>query len=197
VDATAAVPVSEIVPGSAASAADAGEAALVQRARDGDAAALNRLVQSCLADAFDVAYRILGDRDTAEDAVQDGMVSAMKAISRFRGEGSFRAWVLTIVANAARTLLRQSGRRRQVALEDAEGVEGGVPDYENDILARRRAERIRDAIAELPEKQRLAVTLRTYQGLSYREIAAIADCSEGAARVNYHLGVKRLKLILQ
>ena len=56
---------------------------------------------------------------------------------------------------------------------------------------------MRAALAHLPEKQRLAVTLRAYQGLTYREIADVADCSEGAARVNYHLGVKRLKQLLR
>jgi RNA polymerase sigma-70 factor (ECF subfamily) len=48
-------------------------------------------------------------------------------------------------------------------------------------------------LADLPMKQRMAVILRAQQGLSYAEVGAAIDCSEGAARVNYHLGIKRLK----
>lgn len=192
-----AIPVNESQRDVAPAAPAADEATLVARARSGDRAALGRLVEACLADAYDVAYRILGDPDVAQDAVQDGMVSAMRAIDRFRGEGSFRAWVLSIVANSARTLIRRSGRRREVAIEaTADELSAPPPDYVDDILSRRRSERIEAALASLPEKQRLAVTLRAYQGLSYREIAAIAQCTEGAARVNYHLGVKRLRQIL-
>jgi RNA polymerase sigma-70 factor (ECF subfamily) len=51
-------------------------------------------------------------------------------------------------------------------------------------------------VDRLPPKQRLAVTLRIHQGLSYAEAAQVMKCSEGAARVNYHLGIKRLRELL-
>jgi RNA polymerase sigma-70 factor (ECF subfamily) len=59
------------------------------------------------------------------------------------------------------------------------------------------AARVAAMLEKLPEKQRMAVNLRVNQGLSYQEIGAVLDCTEGAARVNYHLGVKRLRELLK
>lgn len=182
---------------STARLAPAEETELVARAKAGDVNAVECLVRSCIGDAYDVALRILGDRDAAQDAVQDACVNAIRGLHAFRGDGSFRGWLLHIVANAARTLLRQSGRRREVDIDHVGNEPSPGADPAERAMAHWEAERLRQALARLPEKQRLAVTLRTYQGLSYREIAEITSCSEGAARVNYHLGVKQLKQLLQ
>ncbi len=64
-------------------------------------------------------------------------------------------------------------------------------------MAVTEAERAREALEQLPEKQRLAVTLRVFQGLSHREVAVATDSTEGSARVNYHLGIKRLRELMQ
>mgnify|MGYP000070732029 CR=1 FL=1 len=74
-------------------------------------------------------------------------------------------------------------------------AEGPDPAVRAGLLA--DADRVREALARLPEKQRLAVTLRVYQGLSYKEVGAVAGCSEGAARVHYHFAMKRLREWLQ
>lgn len=58
---------------------------------------------------------------------------------------------------------------------------------------RDEASRVTALLQRLPTKQRMAVSLRVNQGLSYQEIGAVLECSEGAARVNYHLGIKRLR----
>lgn len=173
------------------------DGSLVARARAGDRAALEALVSRHLRDVYDVAVRILGDHDLAQDAVQDAMTNALGALGRFRGEASFRTWLLRIAANAARTLARRRGRRREVALEAAEAIPSGAADPGVLTVVRDEADRVARAIGRLPEKQRLAVTLRIYQGLSYREVAQVAGGSEGAARVNYHLGIKRLRELLQ
>jgi RNA polymerase sigma-70 factor (ECF subfamily) len=60
-------------------------------------------------------------------------------------------------------------------------------------LLRAEAERIADHLDALPEKQRLAVTLRVFEGLSYKDIADACGSTEGAMRVNYHMGIKRLR----
>ena len=73
----------------------------------------------------------------------------------------------------------------------------GAEEAARSLEQREEAERLERALAQLPAKQRLAVALRVQQGLSYREISEIAGGSEGAARVNYHLGIKRLRELLQ
>lgn len=173
------------------------DAALVERARGGDEDAREQLVRRYLPDVYRTAARVLGDSDLAQDATQDAFVNAMGGLSRFRGEASFRTWLLRIAINAAKSVGRRSGRRREVNLVLAENEPSRSPDPARHAVNVTEAERAEKALDDLPPKQRLAVALRVQQGLSYTEIAASLKCSEGAARVNYHLGVKRLREMLQ
>lgn len=172
------------------------EARLVAAARSGDAQARERLIARHLADVYDVALRVLGDRDLAQDAAQDAWVNALAALGRFRGEASFRTWVLRIASNSARSLARRRARWREVDIAAAGDVPGN-DDPSVGIRFSAEAERVAEALARLPEKQRLAVSLRVYQGLSYQEIAELTASTEGSARVNYHLGIKRLRELLK
>src|SRR5688572_8626640 len=88
------------------------EVDLVARARQGDRDAIERLIATHLPDAYAVTSRILGDRGLAQDAAHDAMVNALKALHRFRGDASFRTWVLRIAVNSARSVARSRTRRR-------------------------------------------------------------------------------------
>ncbi len=171
----------------------ADDAILLARARRGEREALEALLARHLDAVYALAMRILGDRDLAQDAAQDACLNALRGLSRFRGGASFRTWLLRITANAARSLGRRRGRRAEYALVDADALPADAPDPAETLALRSEAERIERALARLPEKQRLAVTLRIHHGLSYREIAEVTGSTEGAARVNYHLGIKRLR----
>ena len=173
------------------------DGALVQRARGGEEAALDALVSRHHGAVYELAFRVLGDSEAAADAAQDAFVRAIRRLDTFRGEASFRTWLLRIALNTARSAGRRTTRRREVPLEAVAGSLAGGRDAENDVVARTEAERAERALATLPEKQRLAVSLRLHQGLSHREIGALTDASEGSARVNYHLGIKRLRELLK
>jgi RNA polymerase sigma-70 factor, ECF subfamily len=121
------------------------------------------------------------------------MINALRALHTFRGDASFRTWLLRIALNAARTMARRQYHRREVALEAAAELAANDTGAASDVVMKDEAERARELLAQLPEKQRMAVSLRVNQGLSYQEIGRVLDCTEGAARVNYHLGVKRLR----
>jgi RNA polymerase sigma-70 factor (ECF subfamily) len=169
------------------------ETALIGRARAGDLDAQDVLVRRYLADVYGLAFRLLRDEDLAQDAAQDAMVNAIRALDGFRGDASFRTWVLRIAANSAKSIARRRGRKREIPLTVVEGLAGDAEDPAERAEARDEARRIRSQIEKLPEKQRLAVELRVNQGLEYSDIAQILKCSAGAARVNYHLGIKRLR----
>jgi RNA polymerase sigma-70 factor, ECF subfamily len=185
--------VSEIARRSAESAAAVDEASLLARATHGDREAADLLVRRYLSDVFELTARVLNDRDLAADATQDTFVNALGALSRFRGEASFRTWLLRIALNAARSIGRRRGRKREVAIEYAVDVPAEAIDETGRIADAKEASRIEELLPRLPEKQRMAVVLRLQQGLSYDEVGAALDCSPGAARVNYHLGIKRLR----
>ena len=180
---------------------DAGDAAssdseLLRRAREGSSEALEELVGLHQSSVFRVALGILGSEADAQDAAQEGMLRALRGLAGFRGEASFRTWLLTIVANEARSLLRRRARRREAPLDNelaGESSSGGVAEG---VVLRTEAARVRAMLARLPEKQRLAVQLRVDEGMSFREVGDVIDSSEGAARVNYHHGIRRLRELL-
>jgi RNA polymerase sigma-70 factor (ECF subfamily) len=87
------------------------ESALIERARAGDHDAQEQLVRQHLGDVFDLAHRILGDRDLAQDAAQDAIVSALNGLGGFRGDASFRTWLLRITVNAAKSRSGLDARR--------------------------------------------------------------------------------------
>ena len=169
---------------------------LVARARGGDRAALDALVSRHHEAVYQVTYRVLGDSDAAADATQDAFVKALEGLDSFRGDAAFRTWLLRIAANVAISAGRVTTRRREVALASAAGRDCAAGDPARDAVVRTEAERVEQALAGLPEKQRLAVTLRIHGGLSHREVGQAIGSSEGAARVNYHLGIKRLRELL-
>ncbi len=170
---------------------------MVERGRAGDDGALSALVERHHAAAYRVAFSMLRDSDAAQDVVQDSFIKAFRALEGFRGDSSFRTWVLTIVGNEARGALRRRGRRRETALEDAGPVpsEQKAPDAE--VVDAQEAERARRMMESLPEKQKLSVALRIEEGLSFKEIGEIIGSSEGAARVNYFHGIRRLRELMQ
>lgn len=142
---------------------------------------------------FRTAVAILGDEDLADDAAQETFMRVVKALDSFREESSFRTWTLSIAANVSRGLLRRGVRRRETPLEAAPDPGGDDPDVVQRIFVEERARSVKDSLERLPEKQRLAVSLRIFEGLSFREVGELIDSSEGAARVNYHHGIRRLR----
>lgn len=173
------------------------EGTLLDRARVGDRDAQEVLIRQHLSAVYALALRVLGDRDMAEDAVQDAVVNALNGLQRFRGESSFRTWLLRITVNSAKSVGRRQTRRREHTLKVVEDHASDDPDPENAATMHAEAERATQMLQRLPPKQRAAVELRVNQGLSYAEVGKVLNCSEGAARVNYHLGIKRLREMMQ
>ena len=173
------------------------DAVLVRRAREGDEAALGALVRRHMDAVYRVALSIARDPDLAQDIAQDAFLKAIRALDGFRGDAAFRTWLLTITANAASGSLRRWGRRRETDLDSAPplATEEKGPDEQAELSA--ESARAREALDALPEKQRLSIQLRVDEGLSFREIGDIIGSSEGAARVNYFHGIRKLRESMQ
>lgn len=170
---------------------------LVRAARSGDREAMNELVRRHHGVAFRTALAILGDEDDASDAVQDGFIRAFGALDGFRREATFRTWLLTIVANQARGALRRAKRRRESPIVDDERFAIDSEDQLDGLERAARVARVREHLERLPEKQRMSVSLRLFDGLSFREVGELIGSSEGAARVNFHHGIRRLREALE
>jgi RNA polymerase sigma-70 factor (ECF subfamily) len=172
---------------------DPSDLELVEAGRSGDDAALGSLVRRHHEAAFRVAVSLVNDDDLAQDVVQDAFMKAFRALAGFRGDSSFRTWLLTITANEARGALRRRGRRKETAIEDAGEVASEEMGPAGAAIVAQEAGRARKMLEQLPEKQRMSVTLRIEEGLSFKEIGEVIGSSEGAARVNYFHGIRRLR----
>lgn len=129
-----------------------------------------------------VAEAITRDVETARDAVQDAFANAIRRRSTYRAAGSLEAWVWRSVLNAARLARRQARRAepRAVAGGPASPQPAG-------------GEAVREAIASLPERQRLAVFLRYYADLDYTTIAAALGIREGTVGAALHSAHRTLR----
>ncbi len=170
---------------------------LVRRGITGDEAALGILVRRHHAAAYRVALSIMRGDDVAQDVVQDTFLKAFRALDRFRGDASFRTWLLTITANEARGALRRQLRRKETAFEEAGLIQSKEKEPDEAAVMAQEAGRARALMEHLPEKQRLSVSLRIEEGLSFREIGEVIGSSEGTARVNYFHAIRRLRELMK
>jgi RNA polymerase sigma factor (sigma-70 family) len=170
------------------------DAKLVERAKDGDKAAYEKLVRGHQAVAFRTAYLITGDASEAEDAAQEAFVKAYRALGRFRSGAPFRPWLLAVVANEAKNRRRAAARRASLALRAArEGAPGDTSSPEAAaVTAERRAELLA-AMGALREDDRLVIGFRYFLGLSEAETAAALGCARGTVKSRLSRAIGRLR----
>lgn len=174
--------------------------ALVEAALGGDLGAFNRLVEFHQDHLYGVAYRVVGDREAAADAVQEAFLSAYRNLSRFRGD-SFRSWLTRITVNAATDVLRNRKRRPadpypeweddtwQPPADDSEGPEQRA-------IVRQRSRTIAEALSRISEDQRIAIVLFDVEGYDYQEIAEMTGVSLGTVKSRIHRGRLALRDLL-
>ncbi len=170
---------------------------LVERARAGDDSALDILVKHHHAAVYRVALSILGDEGSAQDVAQDAFIKGFRAIAGFRGEASFRTWILTIAANEARGVIRRIGRRKETSIDMVGPMHSEAKGPDERAVIASEASRARMMMERLPEKQRLAIAFRVDEGMSFREVGEMIGSSESAARVNYFHGIRRLRDLME
>lgn len=172
---------------------------LIQAVVRQDPAALMSLYDRHGRLAFALAYRILGDAGAAEEAVQDAFMLVWRRATTFdpaRGSG-VRAWLTTIVHHRAIDLLRKrSGKARdQTPLDEAEAALAS-PDVWGDVAAGLDRDRVRQAVAALPDDQQRAIELAYFDGLSHREIADRTGMPLGTVKGRVRLGLRKLQGML-
>lgn len=164
---------------------------LVEQAQAGDHAAFAHLVSKYQRKLTRLVMRLVRDPGEAEDVVQEAFIKAFRALPSFRGDSAFYTWLYRIGINTAKNHLMSSGRRVPTTGEiDAEMAEGfadagqlqELATPETVLQSKQIALAVNQAMADLPDELRQAITLRELEGLAYEEIAEQMNCPIGTVR---------------
>lgn len=177
--------------------------ALIALARSGDAPAVEDLFRRHFGVAYRVAYRLLGNDQDAQDAVQDAFIKALRHLGDFDGRSGFRTWLLKIVRNASLDLGRKRKRRATLRIDDEDGGGGGGMDVAVTADPALGLHRDDLKLALDAALQRLSPTLRdafvlfAEAEMSYKEIAATLEIPLGTVMSRLHQARQKLQMFLE
>ncbi len=173
------------------------ETSLVEQARAGSRAAFEALVRRYQKPVYFLCVRYVRDHDAAADLTQRVFIRVLDSIGELRDPQTFRSWLFRIGANLSLNHLRDSGRfvsdEGMVAADEGRAA---APEAELRIEAEEESAALRKAVAQLPTKQRMTLELRVFEDMPFRDVAAALGTTEGAAKVNFHFAVRRLRGLL-
>jgi len=153
-----------------------------------------------------IAFHYVRDGAEADEAVQDAFVKAYSHLSTFREELPFEVWFTRILINGCLDRIKARTRRERwmTSMPDGPGGErdfaertpGRGPSPEEQLLARERRQRLAEAIAKLPDRQRAVFMLSHYEGCTSREVSALTGLNESTVRVHLFRAVRKLRTLL-
>ena len=200
----------QVANGTPLEARPAGDARFIERLRQGDTSAFERLVDERSGEIYGLLYRLTESREEARDLTQETFLRAFQNIGSFRGDSDLRTWIYRIAINQARNRWRWWRRRRRDATfsldsTDDPGRQSLVAtlksetarDPEQDTLAHEREAALRKGLGTLRRVYREAVILRDIEGLAYEEIALALDISIGTVKSRLARGRQELRRKLE
>lgn len=187
--------------------------ALVEECRLGSARAFDTLVKRYKDRVYNVAYRFVGNHEDAQDIAQEAFIRAYKGIEAFKGTSKVYTWLYSITGNLARNKLRDANRKGRNMGSSLEALQEKAPDVaqayasttetpEQIARGRELEEQLQVCLDEMPEHCRMTFVLRTFENLTYAEIADCMACPTGTvksrlnqARSMLHTRLKELSLL--
>lgn len=175
---------------------------LVRRSKNNDLQAFEELICRYERKIYNIAYRMMGNYEDANDIAQEAFLRAFRALDGFRGDASFSTWLCRIVTNLCRDELRKRYRFSVESLDEeiclSEGeVKKQIPSSNpgpEEIYERQELQQgLQDLLMTLSPEFRLAIVLRDIQGLTYQEIAEQMECSMGTVKSRISRGRNYLK----
>jgi RNA polymerase sigma-70 factor (ECF subfamily) len=169
---------------------DAAHLRLIKRAREGDKAAYESLLEPAAGPGARLAYSMLQDRSEAEDAVQEAALRAWRKLDKLRPGSEFRPWFLGIVANQCRTVRRG----RWFSLQRQADPEGSTPSIAEHVVRDADLER---ALNRLGHNYRVVILMHFYLDLSLADVAAASGLSIPAVKSRINRALKRLRPFME
>jgi RNA polymerase sigma-70 factor (ECF subfamily) len=167
---------------------------LINRTAAGDREAFNELVLKYQKPLYYLLYRMVSNHEDASDLLQKTFVKAFTGLDSFERRSTFKTWLYQIAINLAKNVYRDRSKAQHVPIDSV--IIGRDPRTLEALIQKESRLLLRQALAGLPEKQRMTVMLRIQEGRKFEEIAEIMQCSLGTAKANYHHGVRKLKTMM-
>lgn len=137
--------------------------------------------------------RLVQTHEDTDDILQNTFLKAWQNIENFRGDAKLSTWLYKIATNESLTFLEKERKRQGLSLDDEESQSASLIQADKYIDGDQLAQKLRQAIATLPEKQRIVFNMRYYDEMKYEEISEIMGTSVGALKASYHLAVKKIE----
>ena len=173
---------------------------LLRRAQGGDPEAFERLMEPLEQLVWRVCWHYTGSREAAEDCGQEAMIRIWRSLESYRGDCALESWVYRIAANCCMDWLRKKKRDQSVSMEPLaeQGFDPAddAPGTEEQVIAKDERQRLREAIAHLPEDQQEALILTQLEKVPYEEAAQALGVSEGTVKSRVNRAKARLKEII-
>lgn len=173
---------------------DDGDAAIVARVLSGEAEAYAILVKRYRAQFARYAVRMLGNREDAEEALQDALIRAYRSLAKCDDPERFGSWLFRILANRCRTAGTRRGRREQTFVRDEIALLGASEEHPEDQTAWR--EEIQRALLMLEDEQREAFLLKHVEDLGYEEMSELTGVGVSALKMRVKRACERLRVLL-
>ncbi|HKQ62471.1 MAG TPA: sigma-70 family RNA polymerase sigma factor [Candidatus Polarisedimenticolaceae bacterium] len=180
---------------SGGSVVDPEGAMLVREILSGSTTAFEALMRRYRRLVYRIAFGLTHDVDTAMEITQETFLKVHERLRDWRGDGDVKNWIARIAANEALNFKR-SVRRREAGELLLAGTATAEPSQHAALVRRENEQALHRSLDALPPRQRLAVVLRYFQGMSAREIGALLDCSEETARNTLLRSLRRLRHVL-
>jgi RNA polymerase sigma-70 factor (ECF subfamily) len=175
--------------------------ALIEAAREGDQAAVERLLKLISPDVYRIVFSMLRDHDQTDEVVQEALIRIFRYIHKLKDSSKFASWSMRVIVNQVQSWRMRQTRRRLYGLpEGLEPERGdvvvvgvGPSDPRTAAIGGEMRREIDEALAGLPTRQQTAIILFEIEGSSIREVAQAMECSEGAVKFNIHEARKKLQ----
>lgn len=165
---------------------------LIKGCKEGKAIAQRELFERYCARMMAVCLRYMGNKDAAQDVLQEGFIKVFQNINLFREEGSFEGWLRKIMVNTA---LKQLRKQRSIRLDDYPEAFELHPDFD-EVLDKLAVEDLLQMVAGLPDGYRIVFNLSVLEGFSHQVIATELGISESTSRSQLYKARKQLQKLI-
>jgi len=165
---------------------------VIERCLDGDQEAQRQLYNLYSKAMYNICYRMTNDADDAQDVLQEAFISAFNNLASYKGTASFGAWIKRIVVNKAINFIRS----KKMNLVPIDEVEPASEIEINDESLYLDVQRIKSAVAKLPDGYRIVFSLYLLEGYDHKEIAGILGITESTSKSQYNRAKGKLRELL-